>query len=68
MYGCFKKIGSADHTLEWKSKGLSDEIIKPPTTSNNSLTPKLSYFGNKTGVKFNRICLNKIKLHILMEK
>ena len=61
MYGCFKKIGSADHTLEWKSKGLS-------TTSNNSLTPKLSYFGNKTGVKFNRICLNKIKLHILMEK
>ena len=29
----FKKIGSTESISEWKSKGLSDEIIKPPTTS-----------------------------------
>ena len=32
---------------EWKSKGLSDESIKPPSTSNNSLAPGLNYTGNK---------------------
>ena len=48
MYKYFKKIGNTDHISEWKSKGLSDEVIKPPTTSNNSLSQKLSYFGTIT--------------------
>ena len=30
---------------------MSDERIKAPTTSDNSLAPALSYFGNKTRVK-----------------
>ena len=34
----------------WKSKGLSAGSIKPPTTSDNSLTPILSYDGTKTTV------------------
>ena len=46
----FLKIGNTDHISEWKSKGLSDEVIKPPTSSNNSLVPALSYFGNKIRV------------------
>ena len=29
MYKYFKKIDSTDKILEWKSKGLSDETIKP---------------------------------------
>ena len=29
---------------------MSDERIKAPTTSDNSLAPALSYFGNKTRV------------------
>ena len=41
----FKKIGNTDGILSWKSKGLSDENIKPPTTSDNSLAPALSYIG-----------------------
>ena len=40
------------YVLSWQSKGLSDESIKPPTTTNNSLTPKLNYYGTKTKIKF----------------
>ena len=42
--------------------GLYDEIIKPPTTSDNSLAPALSYFGTKTKVKFCRGCLRQHKI------
>ena len=53
MHRYFKRIGNTDYISEWKSKGLSDEIIKPPSTKNNSLAPALSYFRTKTRVKFN---------------
>ena len=39
MYRYLKKIGNIDHISEWKSKGLSDGIIKSPSTSNDSLAP-----------------------------
>ena len=47
---CFKvnTITNTDYILSWKSKGLSAESIKPPTTSDNSLTPELHYYGNIT--------------------
>ena len=38
------------------------EIIKAPTTNNNSLAPKLSYVGNKARVKFNGSCLKQDKI------
>ena len=38
-YRYFKNIGNTDNILPWQSKRLSDESIKPPSTSNNSLTP-----------------------------
>ena len=38
------------------------ESIKPPTTSNNSLTPELNYYGTKTRVKFIRIFLKQSKI------
>ena len=41
---------------------MSDEIIKPPTTSNKRLAPELSYFGIKTRVKFNGSCLKQDKI------
>ena len=58
----FKKIGNTDHISSWESKGLCNEIIKPPTTSNNCLAPELSYFINKTRVKFNGSCLKQDKI------
>ena len=44
---CFKVntiVNVADYILSWQSKGLSAENIKPPTTSDNSLKPTLSYY------------------------
>ena len=48
----FKLITNTNYVSSWKSKGLSSESIKPPATSDNSLTPALNYYGTKTRVKF----------------
>ena len=37
-------ITNTDYVSSWKSKGLSGETIKPPTMSDNSLTPTLNYY------------------------
>ena len=42
-------VGVIDRVLSWQSKGISNESIKPPITSNNSLNPRLSY--NDTKIK-----------------
>ena len=61
-------ITNTDYVSSWKSKGLSGESIKPPTTSDNSLTPALNYYGTKTRVKFTGSCLkNNQKFYTLME-
>ena len=41
------------------TKGISGESITPPTTSDNSLAPALSYYGTKTRLKFNGSCLKQ---------
>ena len=53
------KVGDGNfyYVLSWTSKGLSNESIKPPTTSDNSLTPILNYYGTKTKVSFDMSCL-----------
>ena len=58
----FKVITNSDYVSSWKSKGLSAESIKLPNTSDNSLTPALSYYGTKTRVKFIGSCLQQPKL------
>ena len=58
----FKVVADTDYVSSWKSKGLSAETIKPPTTSDNSLTPALSYYGTKTRVKFTGSCLKQSKI------
>ena len=54
---------ATNYVLSWKSKGLSDETIKPPTTSDNSLTPTINYYNNnnsdKIRVKFAGSCLKQ---------
>ena len=53
-------VSVIDRVLSWQSKGLSYESIKPPTTSNNSLTPELNYYNNtKTRVNFKGSCLKQ---------
>ena len=45
-------IANTDYVSSWKSKGLSADSIKPPTTPDNSLSPILNYYGTKTRVRF----------------
>ena len=54
-------ITNTEYFLSWKSKGFSAESIKPPTTSDNSLTPALTFYGTKTRVKFTGTCLKQSK-------
>ena len=51
-----------DHVSSWKSKTLSAETIKLHSTSDNSLTPGVSYYGTKTRVKFTGSCLKQSKM------
>ena len=50
-----------NYVLSRKSKGLSDETIKLPSTSYNSLTPSINYINNtdKIRVKFPGSCLKQ---------
>ena len=50
------------YVLSWTSKGLSNDSIKPPTTSDNSLTPILNYYGIKIKVSFDSTCLRHDKV------
>ena len=58
----FKVIANTDYVSSWKSKGLSTKTIKPPTTSDNSLTPVVSYYSTKTRVKFTGSCSQQPKI------
>ena len=57
----FKIITNTKYISPWKSKGLSDETIKPPTTSDYKLNPQLSYFGTKTRLESRWSCLKQDK-------
>ena len=61
-------VANTDYVSSWKSKELSPETIKPPTTSDNGLTPALSYYGTKTRVKFTGSCLKQPKSSYTHEK
>ena len=52
VYKYFKTINSIGNISGWKSKGLPNESIKTPSTSNNFLNPLLNYVGTKIRVKF----------------
>ena len=54
-------IANTKYISEWKSKGLSDESIKSPATSDNSLSPVIDYLGDKIRLKFNGGCLKQPK-------
>ena len=58
----FKVITNTDYVSSWKSKGLSFESIKPPTTSDNSITPALNYCCTKARVKLTGSCLKQPKI------
>ena len=59
----FKAVSANDdNILSWRSKGLSNQIIKAPTTPSNFLNPSLNYVGSKIRVRFTRDCLKQVKI------
>ena len=61
IYRSFKTITNTNYILSWKSRGLSAESIKPPTTSDNSLNPELNYIDYNIRLKFTGSCLKQSK-------
>ena len=47
---------------------VSDESIKLPTTSHNSLTPAVNYYGTNMRVKFTGSCLKQPKMSYTYRK
>ena len=62
MHQYFKLIPNKKYISERKSKGLPDESIKPPATSDNSLSPLIDYLGDKIRLKLNGSYLKQLKL------
>ena len=58
----FKVTANILYISSWRSKGLFCKTIKPPVTSDNSLTPLIDYLGNKIKLKFSGNCLKQPKL------
>ena len=62
----FKVTANTKCISERKSKGLSYESIKIPSTSENSPSPLTDYLGNRIRLKSNGGCSKQqINLHIL---
>ena len=61
-------IANTKYISSWKSKGLSDETIKPPVISDNSLTRLIDYLGNKKRIRFTESCLKQPKLQYTHRK
>ena len=61
-------VGNIDCVLSWQSKAISNESIKPPATSNNSLNPRLSYNDTKIKVQFTGSCLKQPKFTFTHKK
>ena len=60
----YVNINNEWYITSWKSKGLSEESIKPPATSDNSLNPLINYhYNNKIRAKFTGSCLKQYNLH-----
>ena len=55
-------VDSDNYINSWKSKGLPDENIMAPNTSDEKLNPELSFFVTKTKVEFNGSCLELDKI------
>ena len=59
----FKTVSAnVSNILSWKSKGLPDESIKPPSTSDKMLNPSVNYVGTKARVEFKGDCLKQEKI------
>ena len=60
VFRYFKMVAITSKVTVWKSKGLSDEAVKPQSTSDNSLNPGVNYTGTaEIQLKFKGSCLKQ---------
>ena len=52
----------------WKPKGLSEDSIKPPAESKDSLAPALNHINTKLPNKFDGSCSKQEKLTLLIKR
>ena len=57
----FKTDNNSAYISEWKSKGLSNEGIKPPKVGNNNRTPQINYHEHHLRVIVSGSCLQQSK-------
>ena len=57
-----KIIANTKYISEWKSKGLSEESIKPFPASDNSLASLIDYYSYNKRVEFNGSILRQPKV------
>ena len=43
---------NSNKITKWKSKGLSNESLEVISTSDNTITPSINYYGDKARLKF----------------
>ena len=55
-------VGTGNYIYFWKSKGLLDENITAPATSDYRLKSQLNYLGTKTRLEFRGSCLKQDKI------
>ena len=46
LYYTLKILGDIEKFVSWKSKGLSTKKLTTPTTTDNSLSPSISWYAN----------------------
>ena len=46
LYYTLKRLGNTEKVVLWKSKGLPAEIRYTLTTTDNSLSPSVKWYGN----------------------
>ena len=68
LHRYIKIIANTKYITEQKSKGLSDESIKPPPRSDKGPTPLFDYYIYNRRVKFNGSILRQPKVSYTHEK
>ena len=58
----FKTDNNSAYISEWRSKGLSNEGIKPSKVGNNNRAPQINYYGHHLRAIFSGNCLQQSKI------
>ena len=65
LYYTFKRIGNTEKKVSWKCKGLSDEKLATPNTTDYGLFPSINWYENsKLCLIFKGSCLKLKKWNL----